>query len=47
MDAILKHFHVLAERFRHHVADYDTVFRAMVALVNPRIQKRVAVSMTT
>lgn len=41
----LKHFKVLAHRFRHHLDLYDTVFRAVVALVNPRIQKRVAMSM--
>lgn len=45
--AELKHFRVLADRFRHDLASYDTVFRAVVALVNPRIQKRVAVSMPT
>lgn len=43
----LKHFKVLAYRFRHDIDLYDTVFRAVVALVNPRIQKRVALSMTT
>ena len=42
----LKHFKVLAHRFRHHLDLCDTVFRAVVALVNPRIQKRVAMSMT-
>jgi len=43
----LKHFRVLAEQFRHDVDDYDTVFRAVVALVNPRIRKRVAANMPT
>jgi hypothetical protein len=43
----LKHFQVLAARFRHNVDDYDTVFRAVVALVNPRIQKRVATNILT
>lgn len=38
----LKHFKVLAGRFRHTVARYDDAFRAVVALVNPRISARVA-----
>ena len=36
----LKHFKVLSERFRHDVNGYDDVFRAVVALVNPRISRR-------
>lgn len=43
----LKHFKVLAERFRHHVNLYDDAFRAVVAIVNPRIAQRVAVSLST
>lgn len=42
----LKHVRVLAEHFRHDIDCYDTVFRAVVALVNPRIQKRVAARMS-
>lgn len=37
-----KHFRVLAERFRHDVDKYDDAIRAVLAIVNPRIQKRVA-----
>jgi hypothetical protein len=37
-----KHFRVLADRFRHNVDSYDDAFRAVLAIVNPRIQKRVA-----
>jgi len=37
-----KHFRVLADRFRHDVDRYDDAFRAVLAIVNPRIQKRVA-----
>ncbi len=40
--AELKHFRVLAERFRHALGRYDDVFRAVVAIVNPRIARRVA-----
>ena len=36
-----KHFKVLAEVFRHAVDLWDDVFRAVLAIVNPRIQKRV------
>jgi IS5 family transposase len=36
----LKHFKVLADRFRHTLAGYDDAFRAVVALVNPRIARR-------
>lgn len=42
----LKHFKVLAERFRHCLTLYDDVFRAVVAIVNPRIAKRLALSLT-
>lgn len=37
-----KHFGVLAHRFRHQVDKYDDAFRSVLAIVNPRIQKRVA-----
>jgi len=37
-----KHFRVLAERFRHNVDKYDNAFRSVLAIVNPRIQQRVA-----
>jgi len=40
--AELKHFKVLAERFRHDLGIYDDCFRAVVAIVNPRISRRVA-----
>lgn len=39
--AELKHFKVLAERFRHDLDIYDDCFRAVVAIVNPRISRRV------
>lgn len=39
-----KHFRVSAERFRHNVDKYDDAFRSVPAIVNPRIQKRVAVA---
>ncbi len=35
-------FRVLADRFRHDVDRYDNAFRAVLAIVNPRIQQRVA-----
>lgn len=37
-----KNFGVLAQRFRHSVDNYDDAFRSVLAIVNPRIQKRVA-----
>ncbi len=40
--AELKHFKVLAERFRHDLDIYDDCFRSVVAIVNPRISRRVA-----
>lgn len=43
----LKHFKVLAERFRHPINLYDDAFRAVVAIVNPRIAQRVAVVLST
>jgi len=38
----LKHFKVLAHQFRHSTDLYDDAFRAVVAIVNPRIKQRVA-----
>jgi hypothetical protein len=38
----LKHFKVLSERFHHNVNGYDEVFGAVVAIVNPRVSRRVA-----
>ena len=38
----LKHFRALSECFRHVVGRYDETFRAVVAIVNPRIARRVA-----
>lgn len=40
----LKHFKVLAHQFRHALELYDDTFRAVVAIVNPRIKRRVAVA---
>lgn len=40
----LKHFKVLAHQFRHSVGLYDDAFRAVVAVVNPRIKRRVALA---
>lgn len=42
-----KHFDALSQRFRHKTDIYDTVFRAVLAVVNPRIQKRVLAAATT
>jgi len=39
--AELKHFRVLVDRFRHSVDIYNDVFGAVVAIVNPRISRRV------
>jgi len=36
-----KHFRALAEVFRHAIILWDDVFRAVLAIVNPRIQKRI------
>lgn len=44
--AQFKHFKALAERFRHALDRWDDVFRAVLALVNPRIQARVAAAQT-
>jgi hypothetical protein len=35
-----RHFGALSQRFRHHTDIYDDVFRAVLAIVNPRIQMR-------
>jgi hypothetical protein len=40
--AELKHFKVLADPFRHAADIYDDAMRAVVAIVNPRIARRVA-----
>jgi hypothetical protein len=40
--AELKHFKVLVDAFRHSVDIYDDVLRSVVAIVNPRIIRRVA-----
>ena len=40
--AQFKHFQALAQPYRHAVERWDDVFRAVLAIVNPRIQKRVA-----
>ena len=40
--AQFKNFKVLAERFRHAVDRWDDVFRAVLAIVNPRTLKRLA-----
>jgi hypothetical protein len=40
--AELKHFKVLADRFRHSIGLYDDTFLSVVAIVNPRIASRVA-----
>ncbi len=41
-----KHFLVLADRFRHRVDRYDNAFRAVLAIVNPRLQQQVAATAT-
>lgn len=41
------HFGALAQRFRHNTNNYDNVFRAVLAIVNPRIQKRVSEAYAT
>jgi IS5 family transposase len=43
----LKHFKVLAHCFRHALDHYDDAFRAVVAIVNPRIKARLAQAMGT
>jgi hypothetical protein len=40
--AQFKNFKALAERFRHHVDRWDDVFRAVLAIINPRTRKRLA-----
>ena len=38
----LKHFKALADCFRHPLSLYDDTFRAVVAIVNPRIARRLS-----
>ena len=40
----MKHFKVLAHRFRHAVAIYDDAFRAVVGIVNERIDRRLSLA---
>ena len=40
--AQFKNFKALAERFRHDVDRWDDVFRAVLAIINPRTLKRIA-----
>jgi IS5 family transposase len=40
----MKHFKVLAHRFRHNVALYDDAFRAVVGVVNDRIDRRLSLT---
>ena len=40
----LKIFKALSERYRHAVERYDDTFLSVVAIVNPRIQMRVALA---
>ena len=40
----LKIFKALSERYRHSVELYDDTFRSVVAIVNPRIQMRIALA---
>ena len=40
--AQFKNFKALAERFRHDVDRWDDVFRAVLAIINPRTLKRLA-----
>lgn len=40
--AAFKHFKALAERFRHALDIWDDTFRAVLAIVNPRLHMRVA-----
>jgi len=44
--AQFKNFKALAERFRHHVDRWDDVFRAVLAIINPRTLKRLAAAQT-
>jgi hypothetical protein len=43
--AQFKHFKVLADTFRHDRNHHDDAFRSVLAVVNPRIQKRVAAAL--
>ncbi len=40
----MKHFRVLAHQFRHTVALYDDAFRAVVGIINDRIDRRLNLS---
>lgn len=40
--AQFKNFKALAERFRHPVDRWDDVFRAVLAVINPRTLRRLA-----
>jgi IS5 family transposase len=42
----MKHFKVLAHQFRHTVALYDDAFRAVVGIINDRIDRRLNLSVT-
>ena len=42
IEAQLKHFEALAERFRHNVDRWDDMFRVVLANVNPRLLTRLA-----
>ena len=42
----MKHFKVLAHRFRHTVELYDDAFRAVVGIVNDRIDRRLSLAAT-
>ena len=43
----LKHFKVLAHQFRPALKLYDDAFRAVVAIVNPRIKRRIAAALAS
>jgi len=43
----MKHFKVLAHRFRHSVILYDDAFRAVVGIVNDRIDRRLSLAAAT
>ena len=40
----MKHFKVLAHRFRHAVAIYDDAFRAVVGIINDRVDRRLSLA---
>lgn len=43
----MKHFKVLAHRFRHSMTLYDDAFRAVVGIVNDRIDRRLSLAAAT